>query len=205
MKEKQGTGHILRILPIIAALTFPFLAVAGSFQDARPDWLRVQSFIHASDGDLRHDIARAADEGKALMVIWEQAGCIYCARMHKENFQRREIVQLLDDNFVIIQLDIGGQRPVTGLDGTPMTEAELARRWRVTTSPTTVVLSARNPGVERLKSAEVFRMPGLLNPFRYYAVMHFFASGAYESEELGDHFAMHADELTARGIDPETW
>lgn len=182
-----------------------FAGWADSFHDSRPEWLRDQSWMRQSDGDLRRDLAFAAVQGKALMVLWEQSGCVYCARLHDRNFQRREIAQLLDDGFVTVQLDIKGTRRVIGLDGVEMSEAELARRWRVNTTPTTVVLSSEDPDGSRLDSVEVFRMPGYLRPFRYYAMLHFFVSGAYRTEEINAHFAARAEELSTWGIDPETW
>ncbi|MCB2105160.1 MAG: thioredoxin, partial [Rhodobacteraceae bacterium] len=61
---------------IAAALIFaatPALAVElGDDGLHKPDWLR-ETFK-----DLREDLAEANAEGKRLMIIIEQRGCIYC-------------------------------------------------------------------------------------------------------------------------------
>lgn len=167
--------------------------------------LHQQPWIHASDGDLRADLGKAAAEGKTLMVLWEQEGCYYCGKLHKDNFTRPEIVKLLNRDYVVVQLDLRGDGEVTALDGTPMTEAQLARKWRVNTTPTTVALSSSDPGVTSYQQAEVFRLPGYLKPFEHYAVIDYVGSGAWEDQTLSDYMVAMTEEFASRGIDTEKW
>ncbi|MFT7047300.1 MAG: thioredoxin-related protein, partial [Celeribacter sp.] len=51
--------------------------------------------------DLRDDLAEATAEGKRLMVMIEQRGCIYCTKMHEEVFPDPEVTQMIEDNFFV--------------------------------------------------------------------------------------------------------
>ena len=44
--------------------------------------------------DIAEDIAAAKDEGKRLAIIFEQRGCIYCAKMHEVILADPEVVGL---------------------------------------------------------------------------------------------------------------
>ncbi|MGC9370856.1 MAG: thioredoxin family protein, partial [Paracoccaceae bacterium] len=46
----------------------------------KPEWLR-DTFK-----DMSEDLAEANAEGKRMLVIFEQRGCIYCKKMHEEVF-----------------------------------------------------------------------------------------------------------------------
>ena len=48
----------------------------------KPDWFR-DTFK-----DLQEDAAEAADEGKRLVLIIEQRGCVYCRDMHENTICR---------------------------------------------------------------------------------------------------------------------
>jgi hypothetical protein len=102
------------------------------------DGLYHQSWFVESFLDLREDHAEAKSQGKRFAVIFEQRGCIYCARMHTEVLSQRYINDYVRENFSIIQLDLWGAREVTDFDGTRMTEKKLAERWAILFTPTIV-------------------------------------------------------------------
>ena len=189
---------LLALAPLAPALAGPKAAMGA-------DGLHIQPWFHASRGDLRSDLMAAAAAGKDLIVIWEQKGCSYCRRMHEVNFAKPEIVTLLRENFLVVQLDLRGADPVIDLDGAHFSEAALAERWGVTGTPTSIVLSGAAAGAGSLEAAQIFRLPGYLVPFQHYAVLDYFASGAYRRTNLKSHLATLAGEFAARGTDPATW
>ena len=123
---------------IAAALIFaatPALAVElGDDGLHKPDWLR-ETFK-----DLREDLAEANAEGKRLMIIIEQRGCIYCTKMHEEVFPVPEIDALIRDTYFVVQMNLFGDVEVTDFDGTVLPEKDMAARWGALFTPTLIFL-----------------------------------------------------------------
>ena len=62
------------------------------------DGLHKQSWMRDTFKDLQEDLAEANAEGKRLVLFFEQRGCIYCAKMHKEVFSRENVSNYIEDN-----------------------------------------------------------------------------------------------------------
>ena len=158
-----------------------------------------------SQGDVGIDLELAAQDGKSLMLLWEQQGCIYCDRLHEKNFKNPVIRDLLHKNFRVVPLDMAGKRKVRARDGTVMTEAQLARRLKVTGTPTTVVFNSGGVLKDKDLRSVAFRMPGYLKSFHYFTVLAYFTSGDHEDMSLREFSALRAAEFRERGVDPERW
>ena len=66
-----------RLLALLALLAMPaFAAELGDDGLHKTDWMR-DTFK-----DLREDLHEANVEGKRLVLMVEQRGCIYCTKMH---------------------------------------------------------------------------------------------------------------------------
>lgn len=130
----------------------PFMGDDGFYHQS---WF-TQSFL-----DLREDHAEAKAKGQRLAVIFEQRGCIHCARMHTEVLSERYINDYVRENFSILQLDLWGAREVTDFDGTRLTEKKLAGRWGVLFTPTVVFFKESVSGEPARwgASLEVARLP----------------------------------------------
>jgi thioredoxin-related protein len=190
---------------LVAAFFLTHATLAGAQVETGPDGLHTQSWFHESSGDVRLDLLTAAATGKNMIVLVEQTGCYYCDLLHENNFSNPELVKVITDNFLVIQIDLRGEDPVTGFDGTKMNQAQLARKWGAGTTPTTMVFNAADPSVTSFQQAEIFRLPGYLEPFEYFSVLDYFASGAYETQALGAFISAKRQEFAARGIDPKAW
>ena len=68
------------------------------------DGLHEASWIEETFKDLPEDHEEATAQGKTLMVIIEQRGCIYCTKMHEEVFPDPEIAAALNDDFLSFRL-----------------------------------------------------------------------------------------------------
>lgn len=148
------------IRPFLAALLMSaWASVAGAVTIGddglhKPDWLR-ETFL-----DLREDLAEAESQGLRLMVMIEQRGCIYCARMHEEVFPDPEIDAYLRANFFVVQLNMFGDLEVTDFDGAPMAEKEIVRRWGALFTPTIMFFPHEvDPGLTAAQ-ASIATMPG---------------------------------------------
>lgn len=124
-----------------------------------------QSFL-----DLRDDFAEAKAAGKRFAVLFEQRGCIYCVKMHKEVLAERYINDYVRKNFHIVQMDLWGAREATDFDGKALTEKKLADRWGVLFTPTIVFFKEDVSGKPKGwgRDLEVARMSLGMGPGTFY-------------------------------------
>jgi thioredoxin-related protein len=180
-------------------------AAAASEPEPGADGLYKQDWFLDSFLELGDDLDAAAEQGRGLIVLFEQAGCPYCRELHRVNFARPEIVDHLGTHYDVVQLDLWGARAVVDFDGEELEERALAAKWGVNFTPTSLLFPPENAGADSLAAAEAFRVPGYLKPFHYLSSLEYVTSGAYSAQPfqrfLQDKFA----ELRAQGIDPDVW
>lgn len=166
-------------LPPVSGPVEP-LAVPRQGDDGiyHPDWF-VTSFL-----DLRDDQGEARAKGRRFAVIFEQRGCIYCARMHREVLAQRYINDYVRANFDIVQLDLWGSREVTDFDGSRMSEKKLAERWGVMFTPTIVFFRDDLAGLAGQwgQPLEVARMSLGFGPATFYDLFVWVRAGIYEQD-----------------------
>lgn len=173
---------------LAAFLAFAALGAAGP-QPKALEGLHQQDWYHASFGILAEDLAEAAAMGKRLAVVWEQIGCAPCAQMHEVNFRDPNVVEFIKTNFLVVQLDFRGDRPVTDFDGQVMTEKELARKHRVNTTPVIQFFpeTAEAMKGKRGTDAEVARMPGLYKAGMFLALFRYVHEQRYQHEDFASY------------------
>ena len=84
-----------------------FFSLLLAFIIATPVWateladdgLHKTSWMRNTFKDMSEDLAEANAEGKRLLIIFEQRGCIYCTQMHEEVFPDPVITKLIEDNY----------------------------------------------------------------------------------------------------------
>ena len=115
-------------------LTIGFLAFATPVVAAvlGDDGLHDAPWIEETFKDLREDHADALAQGKTLLIMIEQRGCIYCAKMHAEVFSDPAISEYIDENFFVVQLNLYGDIEVTDFDGTTLPEKSVPSQTRAT-------------------------------------------------------------------------
>jgi thioredoxin-related protein len=154
----------------------PKLGDDGLYQQ---DWF-LQSLL-----DLRDDLADAKAEGKRLAIIWEQKGCPYCRDLHAVNLSDPKTAGWIKERFAVLQLNLWGDRRVTDFDGQELPEKELARKYRITFTPTiqffpkSIEEMAGRKGME----AEVARMPGYFRPFHFISMFEYVWDERYARDQ----------------------
>ena len=121
----------------------------------KPDWLK-NSFK-----DLAEDAQEAADAGRLLLVMVEQRGCIYCARLHNEVLTDPRIDWLVRDEFDVVQVDLFGGTELTDTDGEVLTEKRAAAKWGVTVTPTLILMPPALPPKKDAAGAAMAVLPGV--------------------------------------------
>lgn len=142
---------------IFALLLFSLPVAATELGD---DGLHKTDWMRDTFKDLREDLAEANAEGKRLVVIVEQRGCIYCTKMHEDIFSRPEIDNYIRDNFYVVQLNLYGDLEVTDFDGEVLTEKQAAQKWGLLFTPSILFLPEQVSAGQTAGKAAVALMPG---------------------------------------------
>ena len=145
----------------------------------KPDWLR-ETFR-----DLPEDLAEANAEGKRLLILVEQRGCIYCKKMHEEVLSDPEIAALIAETYFVVQMNLFGDVEITDFDGTTLPEKDMAVRWGVMFTPTLIFLPETVDGTATTDSAAVAMMPGAFGKGTTKALLRWVRDHGYEN---GEHF-----------------
>jgi len=146
-----------RILSLVAALVLAVPVMAAELGD---DGLHKTDWMRDTFKDLREDLDEANAEGKRLMLIVEQRGCIYCTRMHEKVFPRPEIDAYLRENFFVVQINLHGDIEMTDFDGESLSEKAATRKWGLLFTPSILFLPEEVPEGQSAAQAAVALMPG---------------------------------------------
>ena len=146
-----------KLILFLLSVTMPFCVMAAELGD---DGLHKQSWMRDTFKDLREDLDEANSEGKRLVLMFEQRGCIYCSKMHKDVYSRENVSNYIDGNFFVVQLNLHGDLEVTDFDGEVLSEKAMARKWNVLFTPTVLYLPQEvDEGITAAQAA-VSYMPG---------------------------------------------
>lgn len=148
------------------------------------DGLHKQPWFLESFLDLGEDLEAAAAEGKRFAIIWEQRGCPYCKLTHDINLSIPRIVDYIKDNFVVLQLNLWGDREVTDFDGEVLPEKKLANKYAIRYTPTLQFFPDTPDKVKGKsgKEAEVHRLLGFFYPYHFLTTFEYIKTKAYEKE-----------------------
>ena len=125
---------------LLAAAFAIGLALPTHAAELGDDGLHKAEWMRDTFKDLREDLDEANAEGKRLMLIFEQRGCIYCTEMHEKVFPRPQIDSYLKENYFVVQLNLHGDTEIVDFDGEALTEKRAARKWGILFTPTILFL-----------------------------------------------------------------
>lgn len=155
----------------------------------KPDWL-VETFR-----DMRDDLEEARASGRRMLILVEQRGCIYCTRMHEQVFVDDEIARMLREDYLVVQMNLFGNVPVTDFDGVTMDERDMLRRWRVVFTPTMIFLPETVPESGTVAETAVMVMPGAFERATTRLMLRWVLERGYEGDEHFQHYV-------ARNLNP---
>ncbi len=169
-----------RLTGLIAA---GMLTLGVAQAEVGDDGLHIAPWIEETFLDLREDLAEATANNQRLMVLIEQRGCIYCTRMHEQVWIEPDILQMLEDQFYVIRINMHGSTEVTDFDGEVMEERQIARRWRNLFTPTILFFPEDVPeGVTGIEAAAVV-MPGAFGRWTTFNMLNWVLERGYAGEE----------------------
>lgn len=162
------------------------------------DGLHEASWIEETFKDLREDHEEATAQGKTLVVIIEQRGCIYCTKMHEEIFPDPEIDAALHGDFFVVQINMFGDVEVTDFDGETMSEKDMVTRWNANFTPTLMFFPPEVAEDVTANQAAVVTMPGAFGRWTTLNLLNWVSIEGYEGEESFQRY--HARILQELGI-----
>lgn len=176
------------------------LPAVAAIQDE--NGMYTQKWVGESFLDLREDLQEATSKGKRLLIIFEQKGCIYCKKFHTQIMSKKYINDYVREHFVLLQINLWGDREVTDFDGSVVTEKKLASRWGVINTPTaffmpeTVAPDSKKTG----RTLAVFPafFPGAFGPLTTFDTFTWVQIKGYETDLNFQRF--HIRRLKERGI-----
>ena len=146
-----------RLLSILAATV---LATTVHSAELGDDGLHKTDWMRDTFKDLAEDLDEANAEGKRLLLMFEQRGCIYCTKMHTDIFPDPEVAKTIADNYFVVQLNLHGDIEVTDFDGETLSEKKIARKWVILFTPTLMFLPESIEEGVSAPQAAVAVMPG---------------------------------------------
>ena len=180
------------------------LASAAEIGD---DGLHKQDWFSLTFRDVREDMEAARSEGKGLVLVFEQRGCIYCAKMHEQILSDPQVRDFIRSNFKVVQYNLFGSEEVTDLDGEALTEKTAARRWNVVFTPTLIFLPETVPedasSEATVAQAAVATMPGAFGKQTFLHMFQWVREKGYATDEhFQKYHARKLAELQAQGLAP---
>jgi thioredoxin-related protein len=184
---------------MMAAAVAVWGGVAAAEVTMGDDGLHKAAWMHDTFKDLREDLAEANAEGKRLVVMVEQRGCIYCTEMHEQIYPIPEIDALLTDKFFVVQINMFGDVEITDFDGEVLTEKAAIRKWGVMFTPTILFFPEEVPEGETAVQAAVATVPGAIGKSMFFNMLTWVLDHGYQGDE--NFQAYHARVFNA-GVGP---
>lgn len=169
-----------RLIICLVALCFASNLSAAELGD---DGLHKAPWMRDTFKDLGEDLAEANEEGKRLMILVEQRGCIYCKKMHEEVFVVPEVAQYIEENFFVVQINMFGDVEVTDFDGTTLPEKDMVKRWGALFTPSIYFLPEDVGDAGAATQAAVATMPGAFGRWTTFNMLTWVVEKGYDGDE----------------------
>jgi len=186
---------MIRLVMAFAALLFALPVWASELGD---DGLHKAAWFQDTFKDLQEDQAEAQAEGKQLLLIVEQRGCLYCKDMHEGAFMDARVLELLSDVYYPVQINLHGDTEMVDTDGETLSEKNAARKWGVLFTPTMVFLPADVDLSKPATHQAVAVMPGAFSAGTTLDLMTWVAQERYLDQSEEDFQRYHARMIRER-------
>ncbi|WP_299614980.1 thioredoxin family protein [uncultured Tateyamaria sp.] len=171
---------MFRLFALLTALILAFQVNAAELGD---DGLHKAPWMRDTFKDLTEDLEEANAEGKRLMIMVEQRGCIYCKKMHEEVFVVPEVAQYIEDNFFVVQINMFGDVDVTDFDGTTLPEKDMVKRWGALFTPSIYFFPEEVGDDVIATQAAVANMPGAFGRWTTFNMLNWVVEKGYDGDE----------------------
>lgn len=187
----------------VITLAAMLMAVPAGAAELGDDGLHKTAWMRETFLDMQEDLAEANAEGKRLVLMVEQRGCIYCEKMHKEVFPDPAVSEFISENFFVVQLNLHGDREIVDFDGESMAEKQAARKWGILFTPSIIFLPEEVGEDESAAQAQVALMPGAFAKGTTLDMFTWVNEKRYDIENGEDFQRYHARRIQERAAEKE--
>lgn len=148
------------------------------------DGLHKPAWFSITFKDIHEDMETARSQGKRLVLMFEQRGCIYCREVHETVLTVPEVSDYIKEHFMVVQYNIHGAEDLTDLDGEVLSEKQAAKKWRLLFTPTILFLPEEPlADASDASQAAVAMMPGAFKKGTFLEMFRWVYDKGYEGEE----------------------
>ncbi|ARU31868.1 thioredoxin [Sulfuriferula sp. AH1] len=107
-------------------------------------------FFQPKLGDFKADLETARHTGKSgVLLMFVQEDCPFCARMESTILSQSEVQDYYRKHFLIYEMDVRGDSPMTDFKGANTTEKDFALKNRARATPTFIFFDNQGDPVTR--------------------------------------------------------
>jgi thioredoxin-related protein len=128
--------------------------------------------------DYTDGVRKASAENKKVLIDVYTDWCGWCKKMEKDTYSDENIKSYLTQNYILVRLNAESNVKETVGQET-MTQAEIAKAYRVDGYPTTIFLSA--------DGQPITSVPGYLKADEFMQVLKFIGGDYYKKMEFQDY------------------
>jgi len=183
--------YLAAILAVV--ITLPLAAA-----ELGDDGLHKTPWMRDTFKDLQEDFAEAQAEGKRLLVIVEQRGCLYCKDMHENTFTDPRVKAMLEDTYFPVQINLHGDTEIVDADGEALTEKAATRKWGVLFTPTMIFFPTELDQSLPAGQQAVAIMPGAFSAGTTFDMFTWVAEERYLDQSEEDFQRYHARMIRER-------
>lgn len=182
----------------LAACFAVFFALPVWAEELDADGLHKADWYQDTWKDLQEDFATAKEEGKRLLIIVEQRGCIYCKEMHETSFKDERVLGRLTEDYFPVRINLHGATEMVDTDGEAMEERAVARKWGMMFTPTMIFMPPEiSDDLPAIRQA-VAVMPGAFKPGTTYDLLTWVLEERYLDQSEEDFQRYHARMIRQR-------
>ncbi|MCC5940480.1 MAG: thioredoxin family protein [Balneolaceae bacterium] len=127
---------------------------------------------------LEQALRMAPEQEKKILVDVYAAWCPYCQRMHSEVYVDSDVVEAINEHFILVRINVESDETVSYL-GNEMSEAEFARALENRNVPTTYFLNH--------EGAIIGAQPGYLEEGVFSNLLNFVGSDAFLTQTFDEY------------------
>lgn len=158
-----------KILPLIVLITLLTSGILTAQQNspAETEWVSMEDAL-----------LLARESGKKILIDVYDQGCPYCRRMHSQVYPDSKIVDVIDDYFIGVKVDVNSDASLKYL-GQQFTEKQFASALRITGVPTAFFMNG---------DGEIIgQQPGFIPAETFLKLLKFVGSDAYLTQNFSEY------------------
>lgn len=126
----------------------------------------------------------AKEEDRIIIVDVYTDWCVWCKKMDKDVYGKKEIKKIIKESFILIKLNAESEDKIE-YNEKKYTGSQLAEYFQVSGYPTTVFLDSNGKVIEfKYDNYKMVNLPGYFNLEEFKKILNFFKEKRYKDQDL---------------------